>query len=171
VPWKVSPNDNECPVSEPWGVRKETDDALEGCHASRKEALDQVAALYASEADAEHASAYVSFAAGNINLKPTEEMASNAARGLELRRKYNRGGTSVGVARARDISNRKQLSHSTVKRMVSYFARHEVDKDSPNWPTDKNGRPSNGYIAWLLWGGDSGRAWANARSKQIDRQK
>ena len=63
-----------------------------------------------------------------IDLKPTTEMASNAARGLELREKHGRGGTEIGVARARDIKNRANLSPETVRRMVSYFARHEVDK-------------------------------------------
>jgi hypothetical protein len=64
----------------------------------------------------------------DLDLKPTESMASNARRGLELRKEYGRGGTSVGVARARDISNRTNLSPQTVQRMFSYFSRHEVDK-------------------------------------------
>ena len=63
-----------------------------------------------------------------INLQPTEEMAAEAKRGLEWRREYGRGGTEIGVARARDISNRATLSPDTIGRMVSYFARHEVDK-------------------------------------------
>jgi hypothetical protein len=64
----------------------------------------------------------------DLNLKPTTSMANNAKRGLELRREYKRGGTAVGVARARDLSNRKDLSPDTVRRMYSYFSRHEVDK-------------------------------------------
>jgi hypothetical protein len=64
----------------------------------------------------------------DLDLKPTESMAGNAKRGLELRREHGRGGTGVGVARARDISNRKNLSPQTVGRMYSYFSRHEVDK-------------------------------------------
>ncbi len=87
---------------------------------------------------------------------PPQSVRNNAKRGLELRQKYNRGGTEVGVARARDLSNGKSLSIETIKRMVSYFARHEVDKKGEGW-----GKDSAGYIAWLLWGGDSGRAWAN----------
>jgi hypothetical protein len=48
--------------------------------------------------------------------------------------------------------------------MVSYFARHEVDKRSPNFGNEDN--PSAGYIAWLLWGGDEGRLWAqNLKSR------
>ena len=52
----------------------------------------------------------------DLDLKPTESMANNARRGLELRRKFGRGGTAVGVARARDLMNRNKLSPSTVLR-------------------------------------------------------
>ncbi|BCV00159.1 MAG: hypothetical protein CM15mV33_090 [uncultured marine virus] len=63
--------------------------------------------------------------------KPTRGMVSAAKRGLELREAQspsNRGGTAVGLARARDIVNGKNLSLSSVKRMYSFFSRHEVDK-------------------------------------------
>jgi hypothetical protein len=79
---------------------------------------------------------------------------ANAKRGLELRKEHNRGGTEVGVARARDLSNGAALSLDTIKRMNSYFARHEVDKKGEGWGVD-----SAGYIAWLLWGGDAGWSW------------
>jgi len=102
-----------------------------------------------------------------LDLKPTESMANNAKRGLELRRKFGRGGTAVGVARARDLSNRKELSPETVGRMYSYFSRHEVDKKGKDWNNSE--RPSNGKIAWLLWGGDSGYAWAKSKWSAIQR--
>jgi len=105
----------------------------------------------------------------DINLRPTESMANNARRGLELRRKFGRGGTSVGVARARDLSNRKELSPETVARMYSYFSRHEVDKKGKDW--NNSARPSNGKIAWLLWGGDSGYAWAKSKWGAIQRSR
>lgn len=91
---------------------------------------------------------------------PPKTVQQNAARGLELRREFGRGGTEVGVARARDLSNGKSLPLETINRMVSYFARHEVDKKGENWGNASN--PSKGYIAWLLWGGDAGKAWANS---------
>lgn len=62
-----------------------------------------------------------------IDLRCPEEVASNAAKGLELRQKFGRGGTEVGVARARELFARTALSPHTIKRMVSFFARHEVD--------------------------------------------
>lgn len=101
---------------------------------------------------------------------PPQTVRNNAKRGLELRREFGRGGTEVGVARARDLSNGKSLPLETINRMVSYFARHEVDKKGENWGNASN--PSRGYIAWLLWGGDAGKTWANSiaeREKKKDK--
>ena len=101
----------------------------------------------------------------SINFKPPAEVATYAAEGLRLRRQFRRGGTPVGIARARDLKNRKRLSPTTIKRMVSFFARHEVDKKGKDFgnPT----RPSNGFIAWLLWGGDPGKKWAEEVLKEM----
>ena len=96
-----------------------------------------------------------------INTKPTEAMAANAKRGLEWREEYGRGGTEVGVARARDLSNRRELSIDTVRRVYSYFSRHEVDKNAEGFNQGEDGFPSAGRIAWELWGGDAGQSWAN----------
>jgi hypothetical protein len=94
----------------------------------------------------------------------------NAARlGLELRRKFGRGGLTTreagrqgigsGVARATAIASGKDIPIETVRRMRAYFARHAVDKRAQGWGSRTN--PSAGYIAWLLWGGDPGRRWAD----------
>jgi len=103
-----------------------------------------------------------------IDTKPTESMANEAQRGLDWRSEFGRGGTQVGVARARDISNRSELSPRTIKRMVSFFARHEVDKQAEGFRPGEDGYPSNGRIAWALWGGDSGRSWANRLADRLD---
>jgi hypothetical protein len=103
-------------------------------------------------------------------FSPPQGVRDNAKRGLELRREFNRGGTAVGVARARDLSNGKSLPLETINRMVSYFARHEVDKKGENWGNASD--PSRGYIAWLLWGGDAGKTWADSiaeREKKKDK--
>lgn len=101
-----------------------------------------------------------------IDLTPPKAVADAASKGLELRRAHKRGGTQVGVARARDLAGRKRLSEETVKRMTSYFARHNVDKRAANFGDDDN--PSAGYVAWLLWGGEAGRSWAEAVRKKLD---
>jgi lambda family phage portal protein len=103
--------------------------------------------------------------------KPTAGMIEEAKRGLEWRREYGRGGTAVGVARARDISNGDNLSDDTVKRMHSYFSRHEVDKKGKGFSPGEDGFPSAGRIAWALWGGDAGQTWAAAKVEQINRNK
>ncbi len=88
---------------------------------------------------------------------PPEAVADCAAHGLELRAKHRRGGTEVGHARALQLKNRQPVSDRDIKSMYSYFARHAVDKRSRYW--GMKDKPSAGYIAWLLWGGDPGKAW------------
>ena len=97
---------------------------------------------------------------------PPATVAAAARRGLELRREYGRGGTAVGVARARDLAGRRDLSIDTVRRMVAYFERHEVDLEAPAARQGHPDYPSPGRIAWLLWGGDAGRAWARRIIRQ-----
>jgi len=94
------------------------------------------------------------------SFAPTKEMAAEAELGLKWREEYKRGGTEVGVARARDLSNMRNLSLDTVTRMNSYFARHEVDKEALGWNQGEEGFPTAGRIAWQLWGGDPGKDWA-----------
>ena len=89
---------------------------------------------------------------------PPQKVADNAAKGLKFREEYGHGGTNIGLTRARQLKARKHVSDDIIARMVSYFARHEVDKSATNFGNDDN--PSKGYIAWLLWGGDEGRKWA-----------
>ncbi len=67
-------------------------------------------------------------------------------------------GTAVGWTRAGQLARGETLSLSTVKRMYSYFSRHEVDKKGKDWGSQSN--PSNGYIMWLAWGGDAGFSWS-----------
>ena len=104
----------------------------------------------------------------DIDFAPPAGVRQEAKRGLEWRDEFNRGGTAVGVARARDLSNGKSISPDTAKRMASYFARHEVDKQGQGWKPGQDGFPSAGRIAWALWGGDPGRAWASKLVRQID---
>lgn len=94
--------------------------------------------------------------------KPNNAMKSACERGLKLRKEYGRGGTLVGVARARDITNDKMLPIETVARMYSFFKRHEVDKRASGWSEGEENYPSNGLIAWLLWGGDAGYKWSTS---------
>jgi hypothetical protein len=92
--------------------------------------------------------------------KPTSGMQSAARRAIKLKEqgKAKGAGTAVGWTRAGQLARGETLSLSTVKRMYSYFSRHEVDKKGKDWDNAEN--PSNGKIMWLAWGGDAGFSWS-----------
>ena len=110
-------------------------------------------------------------ALSDLDLTPSDSMANEAQRGLDWRKEFNRGGTAVGVARARDIVNKTRLSPNTVLRMYSFFSRHEVDKQGQGFDRGEDGYPSAGRIAWALWGGDAGFSWAKTKRNQIMREQ
>jgi capsid protein len=98
---------------------------------------------------------------------PTQAMADNARRALEIREKKpmsQRGMTSVGIARARDLMNKRPMSEDTVRRMKAFFDRHEVDKQGATWKTQ-----GKGWQAWNGWGGDAGQTWANAIVERLNK--
>jgi len=91
---------------------------------------------------------------------PPAGARSAARRAIKFKEdgKANGAGTAVGWTRAGQLARGESLSLSTVKRMYSYFSRHEVDKKGKDWGNSAN--PSNGYIMWLAWGGDAGFSWS-----------
>lgn len=99
--------------------------------------------------------------------KPTSGMKSAAARALAWHKDGKRGGTIVGFTRANQIVNGTALSDSTVKRMYSFFSRHEVDKKATGFSAGEEGYPSPGRVAWDLWGGDSGYSWSRKIVNQM----
>lgn len=159
MPYSVS-EDAACPIDKPYGVVKEDGEVM-GCHSSEFDAEKQVAALYASEG-IERAKY------DDIDFTPPKGVREEAQQGLDWRKEHGRGGTAVGIARARDLSNGVAVSPETIRRMVSYFARHEVDKKGEGWSPGEDGFPSNGRIAWALWGGDAGQTWSAKIAKSMD---
>ena len=102
----------------------------------------------------------------HINFVPPKAAQEAAKRALEVRASKppsQRGMTEVGLARARDLANGKQLSPETVRRMLAYFTRHEVDKQGQTW--DEKGK---GWQAWHGWGGDSGYSFSRKVVKQMN---
>lgn len=92
-----------------------------------------------------------------MSYKPTQQMADNAKRGLLLREQVspsNRGGTLVGLNRARQFVNRESVSLETVKRTYSFLSRAEVYYEP--------GKNTPGTQAYLLWGGPAGLSWARS---------
>ena len=98
-------------------------------------------------------------------------MKEEAQRGLDWREEHGRGGTRVGAVRARQIVAGENLSDDTIKRMYSFFSRHEVDKQAEGFKQGEEGYPSNGRIAWALWGGDAGFSWSKRLVNQMKNEK
>lgn len=102
----------------------------------------------------------------DIDFTPPEGARESAKRALAVRGEKppsQRGMTSVGIARARDLIAGKKLSPDTIRRMHSFFSRHEVDKKGEGW--DDQGK---GWQAWNGWGGDAGFSWVKKLVKQMD---
>ena len=107
----------------------------------------------------------------DIDFSPPKGVSEAAELGLALRREHSRGGTLIGVARARDLAAGKRMSPETIRRMVSFFARHEGNLQAPqNRDRTDPGYPGAGRIAWLLWGGDPGHRWAKKVRDQMVRE-
>jgi len=107
------------------------------------------------------------------SFTPPSSAVANAKKGLEMRKKWGRGGLTPaeaksqgidsGITRARKIASGKVSKHD-VKRM-SAFNRHRKNyRPSVKKP---DGGPTAGTIAWLLWGGTSGVNWAKKKSKTL----
>lgn len=106
------------------------------------------------------------------SYKPTEGMVAAAKRALRWKEegKATGAGTPVGWGRATDIAAGRSMSLSIVKRMYSFFSRHEVDKKGKDF--DNLSNPSNGRIMWDAWGGDAGFTWSKAiveRAKKLEK--
>jgi hypothetical protein len=112
----------------------------------------------------------------HIDFKPPQGVADEAKKGLEYRKRNggkgglsneqaSEAGVGSGVQRAVDLQNRKEMSTKSVKRMKAFFSRHEKNKDLD---AGEKAWESKGRIAWLLWGGDAGRSWAEKICNQMD---
>lgn len=108
--------------------------------------------------------------ADKSGYKPPSGVRSAAKRGLELREKWGRGGIDnseasaegigSGVQRATNLKNGDSISLATIKRMKSFFSRHQKNYNPDKKESD--GGPTAGTIAWLLWGGNAGKAWVES---------
>jgi hypothetical protein len=87
---------------------------------------------------------------------------AEAKKALEWRKEEKRGGTPVGLNTARTLAKGGQIGIEKLRHIAKYFPRHEVDKKGKGWKPGQDNFPSNGRIAWALWGGDAGWRWAKA---------
>ena len=104
------------------------------------------------------------------SYRPPAAVARAARRALDIRAKLppsRRAGTPVGVRRAAQLAARQPVSLDTIKRMVSFFARHGA---SPGSAKARQDRTSKAAQAWGLWGGNPGRAWVRRILRQEEPQ-
>lgn len=159
MPWHIEEGYESCSG---YAVVKDSDGSVAGCHETEEAAKKQLAALYASEPEA-RAAKY-----DHIDFTPPSGVKAEARKGLEWRREFGRGGTGVGIARARDLSNGVKISAETARRMKAFFDRHQSDRNAEGWSPGEKGFPSNGRIAHALWGGDAGYAWSRKLVRQMN---
>jgi hypothetical protein len=100
-----------------------------------------------------------------------KSVVSEAKRGLKWRKEESRGGTNVGLNTARTLSRGGQIGIAKVRHIAKYFPRHEVDKKGKGYQPGEDGYPSNGRIAWALWGGDAAQRWASAIVERENKKK
>lgn len=104
-----------------------------------------------------------------------------AAKGLRLREEFGRGGLSPSEAKDQGIRSGVNTANALVKGRIGfellkdirrYLTRHAVDakakgdKSRGFWGDDSN--PSNGWIAWHLWGADAAVSWTNKVLKNVE---
>ena len=89
-----------------------------------------------------------------------KSVQAEAKKGLQWRREEGRGGTDVGLNTARTLADGGQIGIEKIRHIAKYFPRHEVDKKGRGYRPGEPNFPSNGRIAWALWGGDAGWRWA-----------
>ena len=100
-------------------------------------------------------------AAGRMYTIP-DGVKSEAKKALEWRKEHKRGGTPVGINTARTLAKGGQIGIEKLRHIAKYFPRHEVDKKGKGWKPGEDNFPSNGRIAWALWGGDAAWRWSSA---------
>jgi HK97 family phage prohead protease len=146
-----------------WNTVKD-DGAILGKHKTKAEAIAQMVAVSLTEKIAVGGERAV--AAGSYS--PPAGVAVAAKRALQWIADgfAGSGFTDVGRARASQLASGADVSADTVNRMISYFARHEVDKQATGFSSGEDGYPSAGRVAWDAWGGDAGQSWVNGLSSE-----
>jgi len=97
---------------------------------------------------------------------PPKNVQEVAKKALERRReapKSKKGGTAVGISRGRDLARGANISMSSIRRMISFFARHDTPAERKN----RKEKISRASISWDLWGGNPGRRWAESIIRRL----
>ena len=149
-------------VATGWNTVKDDGEVL-GKHKTKAQAIAQMVAISLAEGIAVGGERAVD---PDKTYSPPAGVAVAAKRALQWIAEglAGDGFTDVGRARAVQLASGADISGTTVNRMISYFARHEVDKQATGFNSGEEGYPTAGRVAWDAWGGESGQTWVNGLS-------
>jgi len=142
-----------------WVVYNEEGTQKFGSYETKEEAEDRLRQMHMFKAD--------------DTYTPPKSVRQAAQRAIEWIGEgfAGQGFTSTGRVRAGQLARGEAVSIQTLKRMKSFFSRHEVDKKAKGFNRGEEGFPSGGRVAWDAWGGDAGFAWAEAMVSRYENQQ
>lgn len=102
----------------------------------------------------------------DLDFTPPQGVRDAFARGVELF-EAGHGGDGLRpatIAWARRLAAGEDASPAKLVKMRAWHARHAVDR-RPGWANP----PTPGYVAYMLWGGEPGRVWAETMVDRMER--
>lgn len=103
----------------------------------------------------------------HINFIPPLTVSNQSKKGLKYRKRYKLTPGELSVKRARKLIDRDKISPHIIKQMCTFFSRHRSRNILDKYKTEP--WKDRKYVTHLLWGGDSGRAWAEKVRTQMAR--
>lgn len=97
----------------------------------------------------------------NVDMSIPDAVKKNVAKGLELYKQHNKGGTSVSLASARYIAKSDIMTPEKIRHVAKV---HKSNK----FQNKIKSPPNEGYISYMLYGGQDGMNWAIEVSKKLD---
>lgn len=109
----------------------------------------------------------------DVNLVPPQEAAENARRGLECVEEVD---TDAGEAQGRDtaqliidaVENDEPISEDMVGEIASFDRHREQGNHTVSEEFEGTPCEDNGFVSWMLWGGDAGVDWAQRVNDEMD---
>jgi len=91
-----------------------------------------------------------------------------AMRAIRMAHRFNYGAWNfIGLARAIQLATIPRIDARSVERMRGFFTRHAKDAEAAGFGNDE--RPSRGYLAHLVWGGDPAKEWVMGMEQRVRR--
>jgi len=150
-----------------WDTVKE-DGTVLGSHPDKKKAIAQMVALSIAEKmppggeRAVEAGMYSPPAGVAVAAKRALKWIADGLAGD--------GFTAVGRARAEQLASGADISADVVNRMISFLARHSVDKQATGFNAGEEGYPSPGRVSFDAWGGEAAQEWVNGLDAKMNKR-